>query len=164
MKEKPQELVESPSEYCASTIALKKTIESGFIVLGERLARIKAEKMWESQWSSFAEYLHEMNINEGTASKLIAVHQTYVQKYGLDENLLIEAGWSNLYEVRNIAGESKNKQEVEDLVRKVTTLKRDDTREMVREHKNPHCDHNWIEIHLRQCTECAKREKIYDDE
>lgn len=154
-----KELIESPTEYCASTIELKKTIESGFIALGERLARIKSEKMWESQWNSLSEYLAEMAITDATASKMIAVYETYVKKFGLDEKLLVEAGWSTLYEARDLVSGS-SREEAEATVRKVSLLKRDDTRQLVREHKHGECDHNWFEVHIRQCRNCHRREQI----
>ena len=131
-----------PTEYCAETIALKKTIESGFIVLSERLTRIKEERMWEGQWSSFSEYLAEMNITDSTATKLITVHKMYVQEYNLDDTLLMQAGWSNLYEIRHMVG-GKKKEEVEDFVKQVSLLKRDDTRQMIREQQKPNCEHDW---------------------
>jgi len=151
----------TPIDYCTQTIALKKTIESGFIVLGERLCKIKEEELWNSQWSSFAEYLAEMNINESTASKMISVHQTYVVKYQLDEKVLIEAGWDKLYQSRELLNKAKTKQDVLDIVNKITTLKRDDARALIREHRNPDCPHNdTYEVHLRCCKTCGNREVI----
>lgn len=150
----------APVEYCVATIELKKTIESGFIVLGERLAKIKAAEMWQSQWSSFPEYLMEMNINESTASKMISVYKTYVEKFSIDENLLISCGWDKLYSARELVEGATTKKEVLDIVQKITTLKRDDTRELIREHRNGDCEHDWYEVHLRVCKECGKREKI----
>ena len=149
-----------PLDYCQETINLKKTLESGFIVLGERLSRIKEDELWTGQWSSFSEYLSEMNINDSTASKMIAVHRMYVLKYNIDEQLLIEAGWDKLYVVRELVAGAKNKAEVVDIVKKVGALKRQDTQELVREHKNPDCDHQWRELHLRICTCCNKKEQV----
>ena len=154
-----QEIV--ATDYCQETIDLKKTIESGFIVLGERLSKIKTEELWNKQWGSFSEYLMEMNLNESTASKMIAVHQTYVLKYNIDEQLLIEAGWDKLYQSRELLSKAKTKQDVIDMVHRISTLKRDDARELIREHRNPDCQHDWQEIHLRQCKECGKRESIH---
>lgn len=151
----------TPLDYCQETINLKKTLESGFLVLGERLAKIKQEELWNSQWSSFSEYLGEMNINDSTASKMIAVHRMYVQKFNIDEQLLINVGWDKLYVVRELASAAKNKTEVLNLVKTVGTLNRQDTQELVREHKKPDCAHEWFEVHLRQCKICQKREQIH---
>lgn len=149
-----------PTEYCQETIELKRGLESGFIVLAERLSKIKQEQMWEGQWFSFSEYLAEMRITDATASKLIAVHKLYVEKYKIDESLLIETNWSTLYEMRELVGE-KPKAEVIQIIKDFSILKRDDAREALREAKNGVCIHDWIEIHLRSCTKCAKREKLY---
>jgi len=152
----------TPTDYCQETINLKKGLESGFIVLAERLARIKLEEMWKEQWSSFSEYLAEMRITDATASKLIAVHRLYVDKYQIDEQLLVETNWSTLYEIRELVGE-KSKEEVVQIIKDYSVLKRDDAREALREAKNGECMHEWHEIHIRQCSKCAKREKIYND-
>ena len=150
-----------PLDYCQETINLKKTIESGFIVLGERLTKIKDEEMWKSQWSSFAEYLMEMNINESTASKMIAVHKTYVERFGVEESLLIEAGWDKLYSARELAEVATSTEEATDVVKHITTLRRDDTRQLLREKKNPNCHHeDSYEIHLRCCRTCGNRQQI----
>lgn len=148
-----------PLDFCQETIELKKTIESGFIVLGERLAKIKAAEMWQSQWASFPEYLNEMNINESTASKMISVYKTYVEKYQIDEAVLTSTGWDKLYGARELV-EGKTREEAVDIVNKISLLKRDDTRELIREARNGVCQHDWYEVHLRVCKECGKREKI----
>ena len=150
-----------PLDYCRETIDLKKTIESGFIVLGERLSKIKDAEMWQSQWSSFPEYLAEMNINESTASKLISVHKLYVERFSIDESILVDVGYDKLYTVKELVEQAGSKESAEDIVRQVSVLKREDTREMVREHRNGECHHEWIEIHLRACKVCGKKEKIH---
>ena len=152
----------TPTDYCQETINLKKGLESGFIVLAERLAKIKQEEMWKEQWSSFSEYLAEMRITDATASKLIAVHRLYVEKYQIDEQLLVETNWSTLYEIRELVGE-KPKAEVIQIIKDFSVLKRDDAREVLREAKNGECLHDWREVHLRVCNKCNKKEKIYND-
>lgn len=149
-----------PIDYCVETINLKKTIETGFIVLGERLTKIKDGRMWENQWSSFSEYLSEMNINDSTASKLISVYRTYIGKFQIDETLLSELGWDKLYSARDFVLTAKTKTEALELVEKIKSLRRQDADELIREHKNGVCDHDWFEVHIRQCRSCNKRESI----
>lgn len=151
-----------PIEYCQQTLQLKRGLESGFIVLAERLSRIKAEQMWQNQWASFSEYLAEMKITDATASKLIAVHKLYVEKYKINEKLLVEANWSTLYEMRGLVVD-KPKTEVEKIIKDFTVLKRDDAREVLREAKNGVCHHDWYEVHLKVCHTCNKREKLFND-
>lgn len=149
-----------PLDYCVTTINLKKTIESGFIVLGERLANIKDKEMWTEQWSSFSEFLGEMNINDSTASKMITVYRTYIQDYKIDETLLIETGWDKLYLAKELVAKATTQQEVIDIVTQISLLKREDAKELIREHHNPDCVHEWKEIHLRCCSKCNKKEQI----
>jgi len=149
-----------PAAFCAETIALKKTLESGFFVLGERLSKIKDGQMWESQWDTFSQFLQEMDINEATASRLITVHKTYVEKYKISSKQLVGKSWSNLYELRTILPDKATKKEVVALLERSTELTRQDVRELIRENKHGECSHVWEELHLRFCTECNKREKI----
>ena len=144
-------------EYCQQTLALKKTLESGFLTLAERLKKIKEEGLWEAEWGSFAEFLMEMKISEATASKLISVYDKFVLEYGIDQEKLAGVGWSSLYEILPLCDTVGSARE---MVEKATLLKRDELREEVREARVGECDHEWVEVHLRQCTKCAKREKI----
>lgn len=152
-----------PTEYCSETIALKKSIESGFIVLGERLAKIKDNRMWEEQWSSFSEYLAEMNITDSTATKLISIHNVYNVKYSVEDELLLKSSWSTLYEILPLIKDKPNKEEVVKIIEDFNLLKREDQRELLREKKLGKCNHQWVELHLRICEHCNKKEKVYEE-
>ena len=156
-----KEIIKSHTDYCQETIGLKKTIESGFIALGERLSRIKAEEMWLSQWETFSEYLLEMGIKDGTASRLISVYKLYVENLGIEEKMLVKIGWAALYEIREMV-EGKTKSQALAVIENANQLNRNDVREMVRESRNGACDHDFYEVHLQQCRICGRREKVYD--
>ena len=53
--------------------------------------------MFEEQWDDFYIFLEEMNMSEGTASKLINIYKTFVVQYQIKNERLIEAGgWTKL--------------------------------------------------------------------
>lgn len=146
-----------PIDFCNETIKLKKGIESGFIALGERLDRIKNEKLWQGEWDSWYEFLLEMNLSEATASKLINVYNTFVVSFKIPAEKLAKAGWSGLYEIIPICD---SRQKAVEMVEKVSLLKRDDMREELRVAKIGEHEHDWHDLHLRKCSVCQRAEKI----
>lgn len=149
-----------PNEFCAETIALKQTLESGFIVLAERLARIKREQLWNQQWDSFAAFCQEMDINEATASRLITVHQTYIENYQLTPEQLTGHSWYNLYQLRRVIPEGASNTDVKELVETAGELNRDDIKRMARDKEHGPCTHDWYELRMRQCRNCGERHAI----
>lgn len=150
-------------EFCDETIALKKTLESGFLVLGERLARIKREQLWEGQWSNFGEFCREMDINEATASRLITVYETYVEKYHIDQADLSGKPWYSLYQLRKMIPANATKQDVEQIVKSTETLNRQELNKMLREQEHGVCQHEWKEVKFRQCSNCNQLERVYEE-
>jgi hypothetical protein len=147
-----------PIEYCNDTLQLKTTIEKGFLMMGERLYKIRAEKLYSPQWSSFAEYLEEFgNMSQGTASKLINVYLRFVKEFEIDESKLLQAkGWTNL---AKIAAISRTKEEAEEWVDKAIVLTaRDLDREITEYTKGTDmikCEHKHDEVMLlHTCIDC----------
>ena len=152
---------ESAFQYCDTTLKLKKTIETSFLSLGERLSKIRIERLWESNWSSWVEYLADMKITESTASRLITVYDTYVVKYALPEEKLASIGWSSLYEMARFI---PSKQSAEDFVDKTFLMRKEDVRDEIRVARHGDHEHEWKEIHLRMCTVCGKKERLYAED
>lgn len=147
-----------PLDYCTETIQLKRTIQSAFLTLAERLYHIRREEMWTTNWGSWSEYLEELDVSEATASKLIKVYEIYVIQYKIDESKLVKLGWDSLYSAIPLIAESKKKplEVVEDFAH----LRKSDQREVLREAKKGPCDHNWEDFKMRRCTNCGKMERV----
>jgi len=148
-------------EYLKETLTLKKRLESSFLELGRRLMKIRDEQLWNGSYDTFVEFLHEARLSEGTASKLIAVHQTFVLDYKMKSDNLAVIGWSTLY---NISKGVDNKKEAEEFVGKALLLRRTDIDEELREKRTGCKEHQWGEkIILRKCIKCSKIIKDYHD-
>lgn len=145
-----------PIDFCRDTLQLAKSIEESFLVLGERLYRIKVDKLFAGSWESFSEFLGEAKLNEATASKLITVYRTFVETYNVDRDLLAAAGSSALYEVIPLIS---NKEEAVEFAEKATTLRREDLRQEIREKRKGAHEHVWEPMHMRRCTVCNKLER-----
>lgn len=145
----------STISYCYETKKLVEQIESSFLVLAERLHKIYHQNLWQGEWDSWEEFTSDIKISRATASKLISVFDTYVLEYKMEPAELAAAGWSGLYELLPMV---TDKSTAEECVTKATTLRREEIREELREHKHGRCDHSeLVEVHFMQCKHCGYR-------
>lgn len=145
-------------KFVRDTIELKHKIEGAFIDLGARLKKIRDEKLYEGSYSNFAEFLVEMDLSEGTASKIIAVQSFYSEKHKISREKLAQAGWSKLYTMLKLTDDSTPKNEVEKVVQKGIELWRPDIEDEVREHVTGCTKHDFGDIiTIRVCRKCGKR-------
>lgn len=85
--------------YCEKAIAMEGIARSVYLTLGEMLFNIRQDKLYEPHWSTWNEYCMEFkDFSQGSISKMIAVYETFVLKYGYDVDELAKAGgWTKLY-------------------------------------------------------------------
>ena len=150
-------------EYCDNTLKLTTHIEAGFIDLGRRLMEIRNKKMYVPQWTSFPEYLDEMDLSESQASKLINIFQKLVIEHGFSTDELLETkGWAILAEGLPFIKDKESAKELVDLA-KIYTV--NDMRKHYKELKTgldmSECKHeNYYTIKI--CRDCGFRESIDD--
>lgn len=149
-----------PLNYCTETIHLKRTIQSAFLTLAERLYNIRRDEMWTSNWGSWYEFLEELDVSEATASKLIKVYEFYVIGHKIEEQKLVAISWDSLYSaIPLVADGGKKPMEV---VEDFSKLRKADQREILREAKKGPCEHEWEEFRMRRCTVCGKLERVLE--
>lgn len=68
------------------------------------LHKIYKEKIYESQYNSFGEYVDECGIDRGFASRLITVFEHYVIANGVKIELLNSVNPERLYKARKLEG------------------------------------------------------------
>ncbi len=153
---------ELTTNYLQKTVDLKTTIEQSFLLLGERLKKIRDEGMFRPTYSFFYEWLEaEAKMKESMASRLISVYEKFIVNWGIDPTKVAEAGgWSDVYSIGTFA---KTKEEAESWLERKKTLSSGDFRKEVTESKHGKCEHEWVEVHLNQCTKCGDREKIFHE-
>lgn len=147
-------------QYLEDTKKLKNGLEEGFIHLGERLYKIKEERVWEIDHRSYAEFLMEIRVSEGTASKLVAIYKRFVLEYDMPYEKLAECSWNSLYQLLPLA---TTKDKAEELIDDAASLKRGDVEEKVREVNHPDCAHEDT-YKLVVCRDCGYRHSEPDDE
>lgn len=151
--------------YCQETISLKTKIEEGFLVLGERLAKIRDELLYTKSWETFEDFLEEMGMSPSAASKLINIYLKFVVSMNIPrEKLLSMGGWSDLSDLLPYVN---TKKEAIEMIENMSGLMRVDRRKLLQEKKTgiqmSECKHDWIDVHFRQCSICGDREKVYNN-
>ena len=150
-------------DYCQQTLTLKANIEHSFLALGERLKKIRDQRLYEPSWTSFYEYCEEMKMNESTASRLIGIYEKFILEYHFEHQKLLEAGgWSVISECLPVI---KSKNDAEEWLHKAKTLSRGDLRKELKEKKTgiteTGCRHDYYM--LRVCRKCGEKTRVYDD-
>lgn len=156
--------LEKNHTYLQKTIEMKFAIEGGYLVLAERLAKIRDEELFSPEYENFVAFLDEMNISEATASKMINIYQRFVVEYGISKDVIIAAGgWSTTAE---LLPHAKDRETTLKLIDKISGLLPGDRRRAMRELKTgidmDSCKHEWDEIHIKQCKKCGERQKIHE--
>ena len=128
----------------AQTKDLIHAVQGSLIQVGINLHQIKTEGLWEHKadnWSHFVE--SELGISQSQASKLLAIHDHFILKGGLDPQELVGIDYERLYSARKLGGT------VEEQVSKAKTL----TRRELKEERNEEEPHE----HIPCCVICRIR-------
>lgn len=136
---------------------MKGKIESSFVQLGQMLYEIKSERHYESGWESWGEFLMDMRISQGMASKLMSIYETFVLQYKIKPALIAEAGgWTVVYDLLPLA---KDKESAEQWIKDAANMTRSDVKKQAfsaRKKKEPkECEHTY-------CKMCSKCHFIYE--
>jgi len=146
-------------KFLQETVELKSTIEQSFLALAERLYKIRGERLWDGEYDTFDEFLTELDLSAATCSKLCSIYEHWILKAGVKVEALGKCAWSSLYEAIPLL----EKGNANELAEELKLLTRADAIEKVRETMKPCERHDWQDVHFRQCENCGKREKIYQD-
>ena len=151
-------------EFLEGTIALRNQLEEGFLVLAERLKKIRDEQLYTNEYDSFETFLMELAISRSTAYKIIGVFEKFVLLGEIEPGMVASHGWGNLC---LFLGQIRTKEEAVAIFNRVSQLTRTDATRELAEMKTgkpqASCEHEWSEVHLRQCAHCKLKEKIYDN-
>lgn len=150
-------------KFCLETKRLKETLELEFIQLGERLFKIKSERLYEPYWSDFNEYLMELRLSESTASRLMGIWHKFVFQFRIPISEIAKAGGWTL--VAEISPSCENRRQAVHWLAKAQQLNVTDLRRELKESKTGvpmiDCQHDYYT--LRCCKKCGVREHYADE-
>ena len=110
------------------------------------LWKIRKEELWRGNYESFNDYLREVKISAGTASKLVSVYEHFCVGGRFSQAKLSGTDYENLYMAIRYPGDYDKQ------LSAAQTLSRQELRQ---ELKNPNddCEHEAIQI----CRKCNMR-------
>jgi len=154
--------LEKANSYLQKTVELKSNIERSFLLLGERLKRIRDEKIYLPAYEAFWCFTEEqLKMSESTASRLISVYQKFILDWKVSPEKVIDiGGWNEAY---LICKQAKNKDEAEELLEKYALMPPSEIRKEVASLKVGEHKHDWYELHIRQCRVCGLKEQIQNE-
>ena len=146
------------TQYLKDTLKLKNDIEGAFIQLGERLYKIKKEELWMGTYNNFSEFLEDMGISDGHASKLVQVYARFVLEYGLERLKLAQFGIRKLYAILPICTDKKG------VIKALEDIKGLSSADVERTAKQKQIGaHKHQDIKCVMCTVCKRVKRVYGD-
>lgn len=156
-------------EFCKETIEKKHFLEVGWIELCKRLKEIRDGELYAGRWDNFEDFLKDpaMDMDKGTASKMITIHERLITEYAIAPEKIAEVGgWSKVAELLPVI---TDKASAEEWLSNAATLSKADLRKSVKEAGGKAgsiaCKHeNSYEIVMKCCRNCDYKEVIKTNE
>lgn len=140
------------AKFLHETVLLAKQVKESMIVIGGRLIKIKEQGLWKGTYNNWEEFVTELDMSPGSASKVMTVYREWVENAGFTVEQLSQAGVSKLYAARELISQGKT-----EALETALTLRRDDIEKTVRGEEGEH-ECNLVTF----CTICRRR--VYDAE
>ena len=146
-----------PTDYINETLELKNNIEGAFLSLGERLHTIKDQELWKGMYNNYPEFLAELGLSEGQASKLRQIHLVFRLQYGVDALKLARIGQRRLYAIIPLCTDEQTTQRALENIEGLSSTDVDllSKAEIAGEHTHE-------DEHFARCTLCKRTKRIYD--
>lgn len=159
-----QDVKISNHQYLEETIALRQHLEGGFIILAERLKKIRDHRIYDPEHENFGGFLREIRISESSASKLIGVYEKFVLLGGIPADEVAKVGWTNI----SLALPAiHNKETAVELFHRFAPLDRTDALRTWHEIKTGidmvECPHDEVRV-LHVCRKCGIKLEHYEEE
>lgn len=127
--------------------------------IAERLWRIRAEELWSGTWSSWEEFLENLGIKKGTASKLCTLYERIVVQLKFPTETLHSAPWTNLYQALPMMTDGEK---AKSALAIASTLTSKEINQELYEHKHGReCSHDHFHF-LKYCEDCKAYIRVYD--
>ncbi|MCD4828825.1 MAG: hypothetical protein K8R90_05270 [Candidatus Cloacimonetes bacterium] len=141
-------------EKFAAVTTLKKRLEDDFIALGSLLSEIKRTKAFRLRgYTAFGEFVEgEYNMSRGFASRLITIHDLFVEEMDVNETRLTGIGLDRLSIIKPVVKDCP-RDEAEEWIGKAEQLTTTELREEVRTARDQEKKKTNKEIFVEQWIE-----------
>ena len=157
---------EEKHKYCDTTLQMEQGVRQLFLLMGERLMRIRDERLYEAGWDTWNDFCLEFkDMSPASISKLISVYEVFVVTYGFTPDQLAKAGgWTKLYQILKFV---HSKEEAEKWLALAETTSRQDLGKYLVEADTGvamhECKHERTFL-VRVCEDCGSKHRDYDAE
>lgn len=153
---------EKAYEYCEETSQLVRGVKTAFMVLAERLHRIKSQKLYQPTYEHFYMYCDEIELHESIASRLIGIYDKFVMQQQISLEEIKNVEYTKLYEIRKVADTREVAMYWIQKVNSDIPEQRLSLRDLKNEIKalkggidEPECEHNGETYLVRVCRACG---------
>ena len=146
------------TKYLKDTLKLKNEIEGVFLQLGERLYNIRKDEIWKGAYNNYSEFLQEMGISEGHASKLVQIYARFVLEYGIKQAILANIGIKKLYAIIPLC---TNKNSLKSALEQIEGLSSADVERLSKDQQAG--AHKHIDQAYLICSVCKRMKKDYGE-
>lgn len=94
---------EKSYEYCQETAQLVRGVKTAFMLLAERLYRIKKQKLYKPTYEHFYLYCDEIDMHESIASRLIGIYERFVLEHQIALDDIKDIEYTKLNEIRKVS-------------------------------------------------------------
>lgn len=154
---------EEAYKYCQETGQLSRGLKVGYMLLSQRLHRIKKQKLYKPEHEHFYMYCDDIGISETIASKLIGIYEKFCIEFGIELDEVKNLDYTKLYLIKPI---SETKELAEHWIEeaKVLTVKdlKSKIRSTVKDVDQMKCEHHDTYL-VRCCRECGETWEEYAD-
>jgi len=137
---------------------LRRDIETAFIFLGQRLEEIHKDREWEGRYDSFEDFLLDIDLSPGQASKLRNIYTRFVLELGFQASEIAHIGQRRLYAILPTCVDKNTAERNFASIKGLTTS---DVEKKVKADVAGEHDHNWIQY--RMCSVCKETHRLYED-
>jgi hypothetical protein len=149
-------------DFCMKTLEMHCELTFGYLNLAQRLQKIKDERLFEPQWSTFYEFtleIREMSLS--TVDKLLAVYRRYVLEYKLPMKEVATLPWTILADSLPLI---QSKEDAIEFLK--TPHTRQDIKKTLKEKRSgvkmDECTHEDTYL-IRICRTCGDRWREYQE-
>ena len=147
-----------PTRYLKETLKLKNEVEGMFLQIGERLYNIRKDEIWKGAYNNYSEFLQDMGISDGHASKLVQIYVRFILEYGIRQAKLAQIGIKKLYAIIPLC---TDKNSLKSALEKIEGLSSDDVERLSKDQQagpHEHDDHKYL-----VCSICKRMKKFYEE-
>lgn len=157
----------TPFEYHAELELVTRASKENFVTMGRLLASLKNDDAYQEAqggYETWQSYLAqpEIGLSVSEANRLIQIYDTFVRRFGFEEEHIATVPIKNLHYLLPIAKDMEDREEVGGLLDDAASLSQRDFKERLQDYKNDDGVRTYQYIIMQKCLETGGLRKVHD--